>query len=501
MTNVNKTRNALFTSIISLLLCVSMLVGTTFAWFTDAAETGVNQIVAGNLDIDLFYGTVENDVISYTEVVDEETLLFNKDALWEPGYTEVAYLKVENVGTLALKALLTVNFAKQVVGTSVKGNELKLSDYLMYDLIDIEEGDFYATRDAARAAAEKNAVPIATEQNELFLKAGDSAKYYALVVYMPDTVGNEANYRGETIPSIELGVTLIATQDTVEIDSWDELYDEKSEYPSSIQNNEGLLEALQSSDKVTIKNGNYELPLNIPDGKTLNVEGGKYLANATDTSTPAFKVGEGGNLTISTSEVVATDYNVAVQAEGNLTINAGTYASADIQVFHLTGSAEDQKLVINNGTVKKGTAAVWCDNENAVIEINGGEFNTWCLVTGDHETTEPVKITGGTFNLTKALAAPGQTFDFVITGGTFNIDPSAYVSEPYAAVENSDGTWTVKQMYAVEENGFTVMEPAAMEGVLEQVSSGSTVVLTENTFDAMSLTGKELDLSGATDAG
>ena len=35
MKRKNLTRNALFTSIISLLLCVSMLVGTTFAWFTD----------------------------------------------------------------------------------------------------------------------------------------------------------------------------------------------------------------------------------------------------------------------------------------------------------------------------------------------------------------------------------------------------------------------------------------------------------------------------------
>ncbi len=443
MTKTKTTKRALFASVLSLLLCVSMLIGSTFAWFTDTATTGVNKIQAGNLDVDLYYGTVADGAISYTEIVDNTTKLFNEEALWEPGYTEVAYLKIENVGTLALKALFAVNFSKQVAGTSVKGNEIKLSDYLMYDLIEIEEGEFYATRDAARIAAESNAKKIATEQNEIYLTAEDDALYYALVVYMPESVGNEANYRGNTVPSIDLGVTLIATQNTVENDSWNNQYDKDAEYPSSIQNNEGLLEALQSSDNVVIKNGNYELPLNVPDNKSLTVEGGEFLANATDKSSPAFKVGENANLTISTSEVVATEYNVAVETSGNLTINDGTYASADIQVFHLTGN-KASTVTINNGSVENGTAAIWCDNENAIIEINGGNFDVWCLVVGDDNPIAPVKITGGTFKLGDGgFNAEQNTTKFVITGGTFNMDPSAYVDLNTYNVVEADGWYTV----------------------------------------------------------
>ena len=53
MKRKNTTRNALVMSVLSMLLCVSMLVGTTFAWFTDEVVTGMNTIAAGNLDIEL----------------------------------------------------------------------------------------------------------------------------------------------------------------------------------------------------------------------------------------------------------------------------------------------------------------------------------------------------------------------------------------------------------------------------------------------------------------
>ncbi len=440
MTKTKTTKRALLASVLSLLLCVSMFVGTTFAWFTDSATTGVNTIKAGNLDIDLYKGTVANNAITYEEVVDDQTLLFNNDALWEPGYTEVAYIKVDNVGSLALKAMLTVNFAKQKAATSIEGNEIKLSDYLMYDLIEINEGEFYATRDAARDAAKAEAKNIATEQNEINLKADDAAKYYALVVYMPEDVGNEANYRGEA-PSIELCVTLIATQDTVENDSWDNKYDENSEYPSNIKNNEGLLEALASSDNVTIKNGNYELPLEVPEGKTLNVEGGNFAIDANKDGA-AFTVEKNANLNISTSNIITEGYKVAVSVKegGDVVINEGTYVSSSIQVLQISG--ENATLTINNGTVK-GTSGVWCDSEDAIIVINGGNFNVSALVMGDGIPKTPVSITGGTFKIGAYGFDAYQGTPFVITGGTFNIDPTQYVDTEAYNVTVADGWFTV----------------------------------------------------------
>ena len=103
MKRKNVTRSALFTSIISLLLCVSMLVGTTFAWFTDTVTSANNIIKSGNLDIVLEYwdGDSWEDVEGKSDILSED--------LWEAGYGDVAYLRLKNAGSLALKYQLGVN--------------------------------------------------------------------------------------------------------------------------------------------------------------------------------------------------------------------------------------------------------------------------------------------------------------------------------------------------------------------------------------------------------
>ena len=93
MTNVKSTKKALIASILSLCMCFSMLLGTTFAWFTDSVTSANNIITAGNLDVELYY-QVEGQT-DWTKVTDQ-TSIFKKDALWEPGYTEVVKLKVVN---------------------------------------------------------------------------------------------------------------------------------------------------------------------------------------------------------------------------------------------------------------------------------------------------------------------------------------------------------------------------------------------------------------------
>ena len=98
MTKTN-SKKALLSSAFALVLSVAMLIGTTFAWFTDTASTGINKIQAGNLDVKLMYST---DMVTWKEATDQ-TKLFNDNALWEPGYTQVVYLKVVNAGNLALK--------------------------------------------------------------------------------------------------------------------------------------------------------------------------------------------------------------------------------------------------------------------------------------------------------------------------------------------------------------------------------------------------------------
>ena len=80
MTNSKNTKRALLTSVLSMMLCLAMLIGSTFAWFTDSVISGKNRIVAGNLDVELNWST---DGKTW-ERVDENTDMF-KDTLWEPG--------------------------------------------------------------------------------------------------------------------------------------------------------------------------------------------------------------------------------------------------------------------------------------------------------------------------------------------------------------------------------------------------------------------------------
>lgn len=223
----NTSRNALVTSIISLLLCVSLLVGATFAWFTDSVVSGKNVIAAGNLDVELEYW----DGGKYIPV-NAQTNVFKQDTLWEPGHTEVVHLRIRNAGTLALKYNLGVNVASEVAGTNVYGKVFNLSDYIEFGAIRTDA--IYADRDAARIAVAESA-PLAagyTTNGLLYAAnstAGVSEELVALVVYMPESVDNNANYKtGTTPPKINLGLKLFATQLEHESDSFGSDYDKNS---------------------------------------------------------------------------------------------------------------------------------------------------------------------------------------------------------------------------------------------------------------------------------
>ncbi len=221
MTKKSSTKRALFTSLLSILLCVSMLVSSTFAWFTDKAETKVNTIVSGNLDLVLEYLDENN---TWTEVT-SETKLFKENALWEPGYTEVVYLKVSNAGSLALNYQLAVNATNEVAGVNVSGDPIKLSEHIKFGKVvsDAEIAKF-TTREEAQAAVQQDVTGLLSFGKQADLLPG-KATYVALVVYMPTTVGNEANHNGKDIPSIDLGVSVFATQTPYEEDSFDRYYD------------------------------------------------------------------------------------------------------------------------------------------------------------------------------------------------------------------------------------------------------------------------------------
>lgn len=232
MTNTKSTKRALLSSVLALFLCFSMLLGTTFAWFTDSVTSGNNIIQSGNLDIELEYwnGTDWVDVAGKSDILTNE--------LWEPGVTEVAYLRVKNAGSLALKYQLGVNIISETLGKNVNGAEFKLSDYIQFGVVEgiavdaNEKPATYATREDAVAAV-TGAKKISAGYGKAASMASGDELYLALVVFMPTTVGNEANHDGVNKPEIQLGINVFATQMTAEEDSFGSDYDKDAAFVSA----------------------------------------------------------------------------------------------------------------------------------------------------------------------------------------------------------------------------------------------------------------------------
>ena len=196
-------KSSVLVSVMAMLLSMAMLVGTTLAWFSDSAASAKNIVQTGTLDVDLEYMDGENGWKS----VKQGTNLFKPNALWEPGHTEVVYLRVVNKGTLALQYQLGVGVALEVSSTNVEGDPFKLSDYIHVGAVEGVEQPF-ASRQAARMA-----VSQAGKLNGGYAQTGEllpheagaapDYDYVALVVYMPESVGNEANAAvGATQPQI-----------------------------------------------------------------------------------------------------------------------------------------------------------------------------------------------------------------------------------------------------------------------------------------------------------
>ena len=195
MSNRKSTKRALLGSVMAMVLCMAMLVGATFAWFTDTASTGVNKIQAGNLDVVLEMQNADGKWVS----AEGKTLDFVKAAageqvLWEPGCTyELPELRVVNNGNLALKYKVAI--------TGINGSA-KLNEAIEWTIGDVAMG---------------------AEQH---LAAGES-NAFTIKGHMKESAGNE--YMNESIDGI--AITVVATQDTVESDSFDKDYDAGAEYP------------------------------------------------------------------------------------------------------------------------------------------------------------------------------------------------------------------------------------------------------------------------------
>ena len=194
MTNRKSTKRALLGSVMAMVLCLAMLVGATFAWFTDTASTGVNKIQAGKLDVALEMKEGDSWVSAEGKTLNWVKAAAGEQVLWEPGCTyELPALRIRNNGNLALKYKVAI--------TGINGSA-KLNT-----VIDWTIGDVAMGAEQHLAAGESNA--------------------FTIKGHMWESAGNE--YMNESIDGI--AITVVATQDTVESDSFNNTYDANATYP------------------------------------------------------------------------------------------------------------------------------------------------------------------------------------------------------------------------------------------------------------------------------
>ena len=400
MNNKRATKRALLTSVTALVMCVVMLAGTTFAWFTDTASTGVNKIQAGNLDValEMNTGTKENP---NWENAEGKTLQFKKAAgapadeqvLWEPGCTyELPELRVVNKGNLALKYIIKVTGIE--TNHEVVPGEPNLKDVINWTIK-------YGTNKVEDNTGD---TPVVTGYS---LNPGAS-DVVTIKGEMDKNAGNE--YQGLSIDGVS--VTVYATQMTAEFDSIDNKYDKDAQYPTDA---DALQNALTVGGNIVLA-GDADPAAAIVATKTATINAnGKTIANTGDVwdtnsnSWSLISARENADLTITgngTFKAKENDcYAVDVQDGATVTIENGTFIGNIHAVYVLKGTAY----------IKGGFYSVQQKYPDA---SKANEFVLNCYDANRKAGTAKIIVTGGTFvNFNPAdCKAEGDGTNFVAPG-------------------------------------------------------------------------------------
>ncbi len=445
MTN-QSTKRALIASILSVAVCISMLIGSTFAWFTDSVTTGANTVTAGNLDIDVQYSA---DFTAWADAKDA-TAVFGEKGLWEPGHTEVAYFKITNAGTLALEYKIGTNILENVKGENLENGEIDLSKLIKFGVIQVTDkfADAAAARDGVAAG------DFVTTYSQEFTLAAGVTEYFAVVAWMPEETGNAANYKtGTTAPAIKFGINVVATQTPSESDSFGTDYDKNAAWPATpkVENiqaepktAEELLSILNTAftggsatGTITINlNDDFDLKNSWSTAVSQNYSGvntviingnGHYIKNM---NMPLIEGVFGGagtltfkNLTIKDSTVSAaggSGVGIGVFMNNSDSSTAVTFENCHIDNVKITNTADNSTL---GGFVGYCSAATLtfknCSVKNSVFT---GTKDIGALVgyTQSAVTADGITVTGNAIT-------SSNTSDYRVgaIAGTFNSNPVA----------------------------------------------------------------------------
>ena len=472
MTNSKSTKRTLISSALAILMCAAMLIGTTFAWFTDTASTGVNKIQAGNLDIEVKYtldGENWNDLDGATDIF--------QNGLWEPGHTEVVALKFKNNGNLALKYSINMNIVDETAGINKLNQEYKLSDYLKVKTLSQEAsgiGDicigmaFSARNDGLGYTATANFKDATVLDHDLFLAPGEVGNYLIMKVYMPETVGNEANaISTEKVASINFGLNVVATQIPYEKDSFGNTYDKDATYPVIVSNQQ------QANDAITNAT-DKKVNISIASGQTITLDNG--IANEGDKSRDITFSGNGSQTVDAITNAVSAEggqlnyqrgssftfENLTIQAgEGNfdgIVCNELTFKDCTIKgKLTLFGKATFINCVFDNTMANQYSIWTWGGTD---VTFEGCTFNT-----------------NGKAILLYGRATASNPTNLVVNNCTFNDRNSGAAGK--AAIEigndyNATYTLTVKN--------------ATVNGFADGKNTGSKLWANKNSMDAAHLT-------------
>ncbi len=202
------TKIALAFSICLLILWGTLGTGTTLAWFTDTSAVQKNTFIIGELDLVVSHKVGDDYVI-----VTEETKVFDDRALYEPGYVQVVYLKIENEGTVDFDYVMSVDVTASIPAINVFGDEIHLEKHLKFGAVigtEQEVQSLTVDRETAKQVATRDLGAYISDVQNLKIGADD---YAALIVYMPEEINNVANYRDDAPPVVELGITVKASQE------------------------------------------------------------------------------------------------------------------------------------------------------------------------------------------------------------------------------------------------------------------------------------------------
>ena len=416
MKGKNATRRALVMSVLSLVLCLSMLIGTTFAWFTDSVTSANNIIKAGNLDVELLYKDNAGD--AWLDA--SQGKIFNYQ-LWEPGYTEVKYIQVANVGNLALRYRLSIDPDVDFVD-----GEVNLADVIEVRILSAAEaagktraeilaiepvGTLTSLMAATKATATGILLPDPAKQaSSVTLPTEDAAiavvgsVEYCIVLHMQEEAGNE--YQNLSVGE-GFSVQLLATQYTYENDAFDHLYDDDAKYPAV---GSGTLNGISGGVNIQVRNGEgYKVgALTLPAGavadpaKPIEVrfDESQYVGNFTVASgmethvvdITATNVKAGNTVSIwgyiriaaGLDPATVSLYHYDTLIDSNYDPNTGyvTFETTEFSPFTVVFDAESEYVPEDTTEQNLPVAVVKAMPEYVNTELPWGNFGGWSPTEG-----------------------------------------------------------------------------------------------------------------------